>query len=357
MERADIERVMRSGDIKAQIELGKLMELEGEHSIARGLFATAAKAPAAEAMRYLALNLLNFRPHQPRDAISMLKSAGHLGDAEALHLCSILAGRDTTLENRIDITFDLLMRAAESGHALAQSQVLLLAQLQFDSANVRDWSVLRDKIDSDYWSNIPESMTLSASPRIEVFDGFLRSEICDWLVARARPKLSRATVYSPASGDAGVENDLRTNSAATFQIVESDALMATVQARIVAATRVKFPRLEPASVLHYNTGEQYAPHFDFLETDQPAIRAVVARAGQRIATFLIYLNDEFEGGETEFIDLGIRYKGNKGDAVLFYNVDSNGQPDMRTCHAGRAPTSGEKWLFSQWLREPAKENT
>jgi hypothetical protein len=140
-------------------------------------------------------------------------------------------------------------------------------------------------------------------------------------------------------------------------MLESDALMVSVQARIVSATRIEFPRLEAAAVLHYDVGEEFAPHFDFLDIEQPAFQAEVARIGQRIATFLIYLNDGFEGGATEFVDLDISYKGKKGDAILFHNVDAHGQPDKRTRHAGRAPTSDEKWLFSQWLREPAKENT
>ena len=29
------------------------------------------------------------------------------------------------------------------------------------------------------------------------------------------------------------------------------------------------------------------------------------------------------------------------------------EPDGRTLHIGTAPTSGEKWLFSQWIRIPA----
>ena len=40
----------------------------------------------------------------------------------------------------------------------------------------------------------------------------------------------------------------------------------------------------------------------------------------------------------------------KGDAVLFWNVDAAGQPDVRTLHAGLEPARGEKWVLSLWLR-------
>jgi hypothetical protein len=68
-------------------------------------------------------------------------------------------------------------------------------------------------------------------------------------------------------------------------------------------------------------------------------------------TFLIYLNSEFEGGETDFPVLALAYKGATGDALYFGNVDSAGVPDPRTLHAGLPPTRGEKWLFSQWVRD------
>ncbi len=75
-------------------------------------------------------------------------------------------------------------------------------------------------------------------------------------------------------------------------------------------------------------------------------------SGQRVVTFLVYLNDDFDGAQTAFLDLKWRYRGAKGDAILFRNVDGTGAPDPTTLHAGRAPTRGEKWLLSQWIRMP-----
>lgn len=34
-----------------------------------------------------------------------------------------------------------------------------------------------------------------------------------------------------------------------------------------------------------------------------------------------------------------------------YQMDNHGKPDKATRHAGLPPTEGEKWLFSQWIRE------
>jgi len=111
--------------------------------------------------------------------------------------------------------------------------------------------------------------------------------------------------------------------------------------------------MEVPKVLHYAPGQTFADHYDWLDPDEPAYLLELARRGQRAETFLIYLNEDFEGGETHFPEIDYSYRGGQGDAILFANVDANGRPDPATRHAGLPPTSGEKWLFSQWIREYA----
>ena len=67
-------------------------------------------------------------------------------------------------------------------------------------------------------------------------------------------------------------------------------------------------------------------------------------------TALIWLNDDYEGGETDFPDVGVRVKGAVGDMLLFHNVTGEGLPDPRMIHAGLPVTSGVKWMASRWIR-------
>src|SRR5205814_8697697 len=101
----------------------------------------------------------------------------------------------------------------------------------------------------------------------------------------------------------------------------------------------------------------FSPHYDFLNVKHPALARDVAQNGQRALTVLIYLNDDYDGGDTAFIALGRSFKGRKGDALIFWNVTEDGSLDWRTQHAGTAPTRGEKWLFSQWIRVRAMQPT
>jgi prolyl 4-hydroxylase len=109
--------------------------------------------------------------------------------------------------------------------------------------------------------------------------------------------------------------------------------------------------MEGPTVLHYSPGEQIQNHYDFVDPKSTQDYAgELARNGQRIITFLVYLNEEYEGGETDFPQLGIVYKGRRGDALYFVNALADLSPDMRMVHAGRPTTRGEKWLVTQFVR-------
>jgi prolyl 4-hydroxylase len=120
--------------------------------------------------------------------------------------------------------------------------------------------------------------------------------------------------------------------------------------RLAAAAGLPAENGEMLSILRYEPGQEYRPHFDFLGATSDPI-AQFESAGQRVRTLLVYLNDDFDGGETEFSTNGLKVKGETGDGILFHNVDDAGQADLSSRHAGLPVTRGAKWLASKWFRE------
>jgi hypothetical protein len=73
--------------------------------------------------------------------------------------------------------------------------------------------------------------------------------------------------------------------------------------------------------------------------------------GNRIITALVYLQNAEEGGETFFTKLDMHTKPDAGDALLFWNTNSDGSICLESEHAGTPPVKGQKWVATKWVHE------
>jgi prolyl 4-hydroxylase len=266
------------------------------------------------------------------DIIAEARRRADAADSEAVAFTAVLAGLGAGERQSWPVAMARLRRAAELGSAAAAEQLEVLGRGIEQSL-----------------APAPRERLLEA-PRISVARAFLAPSACHWLIERSRGRIRRAQVFDADSGAGRIE-DARRNSAFEFQFEDLDVVVLAVRAKIAATVRMPVQALEPVQTLHYAPGESFELHVDFLDPQEPAYAPQLRRFGQRVATFLVYLNDGYEGGETDFPVAGLRFKGEPGDALMFANVDPAGQPDRTTLHAGLPPASGEKWILSQWIRD------
>jgi len=295
----------------------------------------------------------NSRPQLDR-AIALIEAASARGVAEATETCALFEAIGIGRPPSWDRAFDRLQLAAEQGSATAQSQLLILTKASVEPGQRADqagWKAIRDRINLEQLLGSGARQTLSDSPRIRVIRNFATPEECHWLIERARPRLKQAMIRDHAGND--VVDPGRSNRATEFQILDMDLVIEIIRSRISQALRVPLAVFELTQLLHYGPSQEFKVHHDYLDPSNPVHRKHLDTHGQRIATFLIYLNEQFEGGETDFPKAGVRFRGTTGDAIFWANVESDGQPDLASVHAGRPPSSGEKWILSQWVRDRA----
>jgi prolyl 4-hydroxylase len=316
----------------------------------------AAEGGDSAAKADLAQRLLTQPPYSLQEGAAWAVAAAREGNPQGAHIAALLSAWGLGLNQDWQAALHFLEIAARGGH---ESDARVLAGLAGQWQLARDLTpgsklsgpecaALRQAVRMEALLACPTPRVLSHNPRIFQVAGFLAPAMCDWLTGRALGQLVRAQVYDPASG--AKDAAIRTNTELHIGTFDSDLILMLLQHRIAAVTGLPLAGMEACSILHYSPGEEFRPHHDFFDTTTPENARIIAAEGQRVLTFLVYLNDDYSGGETEFPYLRRRFRGGKGDALYFWNITPDFLPDRRTLHAGLAPASGEKWLFSQWIR-------
>jgi prolyl 4-hydroxylase len=288
-------------------------------------------------------------PLLPNDGARFLEEASGRGGAEAAAMLAVLFAVGASHRHDLRSALESLVLAAERGWPSAQAQLRTLGAVRADGDQPSHWRDVAATIDLDWWTAAAEGRDLSGDPRIRVFDDFVSPAVCRWLIGRAEGRLSRALVYEALSKEVTV-HPTRTNTAASFGMIETDLVCVLTQLKMAAALNVPFRQFEAITVLHYAEGEEITEHYDFVDPNVPDYEQEIAQRGQRIATFLIYLNDDYAAGETAFPRVGIVHRGRTTQGIVFINALPDGSADIRTLHAGRPPRGGEKWIVSQFVR-------
>lgn len=356
----EIQRRARDRDADAQMALARVFDREGRHDLALEWLRKAAQAGHAPSLTALGARLLvgKAAPQDRQSGAALLAAAAEAGSGEAAALVAVCAAAAIGRPQSWPIALDYLQLAAELGHWRAREQLALLTPnphhqrmlLEASPAMPIPWKEVRDAIVLKPLLEIGAHEKIDKGPRIAVFKNFLPANLCAWVIGRAQPKLADARVVDPL-GPSAFAHDARSNTGMGFSFVETDVILQIIHTRIALASGVRKSQHEPTNVLHYSVGQSYQPHYDFFNPEVADLNERAQQGGQRIATFLIYLNDGYEGGETDFPEIGWRFRGARGDGLMFMNVHEDGRVDPRTLHAGLAPTRGEKWLLSKWMRD------
>ncbi|MBT4519827.1 MAG: 2OG-Fe(II) oxygenase [Halieaceae bacterium] len=207
------------------------------------------------------------------------------------------------------------------------------------------------------------SMTQLA-PYLWGLEDVLSGDECNAIIEAARPHLEPATVsvdggvYGPAGS--GVA-DARTNTFACFaadqQVTpEFDQVQAKLRRLVSELTQMPVEHQEHCQVLHYGEGEQFLAHMDSFTPDSEYSKWELSRGGERLSTFIVYLNEVEAGGETEFERQQVTITPAPGRAGFWFN-HVGGEMYGNSLHTAHPVQKGEKWALVIWTRESAYLDT
>ncbi|XP_057374183.1 prolyl 4-hydroxylase subunit alpha-1-like isoform X2 [Daphnia carinata] len=236
------------------------------------------------------------------------------------------------------------------GETLLNDKVLAQLKCWYDSRRQPYFLLMPIKIEQN-----------SMEPAIYTFHDVLSDDEIETIKELAKPLLARSMVQGRTGAGHEVSN-VRTSK--TAWLAEGlHPLLNRLTRRISLITGLKtnpiHDEAELLQVANYGIGGHYAPHHDYLmkgkadfELGQmpPQERAM----GDRISTFMFYLNDVERGGSTAFPRAGVAVKPVRGGAAFWFNLKRSGKPDPLTLHGACPVLLGHKWVSNKWIRETAQ---
>ena len=184
--------------------------------------------------------------------------------------------------------------------------------------------------------------------KIYEYRNIITDEQINELIRIAEPLVKPSPVIGPG-GVNTVMNNVRT-SHNTF-LSDKYPVVQDIYDKLSNIIGIDKDHFEQLQVVRYHPGQLYKEHWDAC-WEEGKCSDFLRRGGNRYATFLLYLNDDFDEGETYFPLRNQKIKPEKGKAALFFNLDKNNIDKLENSkHAGLPPKNGIKWMCNVWVRQ------
>jgi prolyl 4-hydroxylase len=179
---------------------------------------------------------------------------------------------------------------------------------------------------------------------IYIIDEYLSEQQCNDLIKSNEGKYKKSPLTREIEG-------FRTSETSFFDY--KDPIQSELEDKILETMNSHKKFGEKCQMQRYKPGNQFKPHYDWFNDK---LDEFWYKKGQRTWTFMIYLNDVEEGGETEFTKLNVKIKPKRGRAVIWGNMTSDNKVDHNTMHAGLPVIKGEKHIITKWFKKENNES-
>jgi prolyl 4-hydroxylase len=169
----------------------------------------------------------------------------------------------------------------------------------------------------------------------QVIKGILSDKERRYIITLAEDKLEDSKITTGKI----VNESIRKSK--TAWLSKNDPIVDRIIRKCLKYTDKHVTNFEKLQVLKYEKNGHYKYHQDCFIGDK----------NKRIHTFILALNDDYDGGETHFPHINKSYKLSAGDALFFDTLNKWECMSSKALHGGLPVKSGEKWICNLWVRK------
>jgi len=171
--------------------------------------------------------------------------------------------------------------------------------------------------------------------QVIVIDNFISEDECDKIIAfgERSSELRRSEIDTIQKDGTVYSGYSSTRSSSSLNISNYPGLESIVE-KVAGIMQLPVVNMEPAQFVKYEKGQQFKLHHDSFTGDE------------RIKTAILYLNDGFDGGETNFPELELSIRPQKGTCLIFPDLDDEQAIIKESLHSSLPIKSGTKYILT-----------
>ncbi len=180
--------------------------------------------------------------------------------------------------------------------------------------------------------------------QLYVLDDFVSHAECKAMVEIIDQSLRPSTTTSDDDAH------FRTSRTSDLSLLHNP-LVTEIDLRIARKLGIRVEYSEGIQAQRYDVGQEFKAHTDYFEYGTTEYAEHTAFQGNRTWTFMVYLNEDMDGGATKFPAIDREFRPCEGQAVVWNSLYPNGAPNPDTLHSGTPVTRGHKIIITKWFRE------
>ena len=240
---------------------------------------------------------------------------------------------------------ELLETLLKEGFSKSQSKIALGLDLSADDlVEVKQSQEEVKEYSANYLISAERIPNVSAE--IYEVESFLSPNECEELIDEIKSELRPSTIATSGEFD----STYRTSSTCDLGN-KNNPFLKEIDRRISDFIGIETSYGETLQGQHYLKKQEFKAHTDYFEGNQ--LLEHDNGRGQRTYTFMIYLNEVKQGGETEFTRLNKIFSPTPGKALIWNNLNEDGTPNENTMHQAHPVIKGEKTIITKWFRQKA----
>jgi len=204
---------------------------------------------------------------------------------------------------------------------------------------------------------------LESYPHLEIIEDLISPEICNKIISllESQPNLftdARLSDYQTGSLDL---KSIKTGHKAIYNqkyqkldTPEYREIIQQIKEKISNVTGLPKDNICDPVPTKYETNSSFTPHYDFFivnDKNKASLTKMLSKGGNRMATAVLYLNNDYSGGETYFNHLYKSIWPNQGQLAFFrYDYDEP-ETNLKTLHTGKDIIFGTKYILTFFIKE------